>query len=267
MSLYRCSNCNHETASWLLQCPECGSVNHCVAIESTLPVTDRVSVAAPEIATLDTFEDDADDERIATPFVALDSVTGEGFVPGSVTLLAGAPGAGKSTLSLQVAAFVSQDESQSAIYICGEEPLARLNKRARRLSLDCSRLLAVPYTETRALFSMMRRQRPTFCVVDSLHVVYSDRIRSRPGSPSQVVKAAQDFVAIAQKLDCAVLLVGHVTKNNMLSGPRSAEHAVDVVITFQPKGDRRVIEATKNRFGPALEKHYLKMTARGLVDA
>ena len=154
-----------------------------------------------------------------------------------------------------------------ALFISGEEPLHRLALRARRLNLDVSGLDAVPYTEMLTLARIVRRERHAFVCVDSLHTLHNDRLRSRPGSPSQLIGCAQSCVRLAQSVGCAILLIGHVTKQNFLSGPRSVEHIVDVMLTFHVKGKRRILTATKNRFGPALAPHTLKMTKTGLIDA
>lgn len=149
----------------------------------------------------------------------------------------------------------------------GEEPLDRLALRARRLNLDVSALDAVPYTEMLTLARIVRRERYAFVCVDSLHTLHNDRLRSRPGSPSQLIGCAQSCVRLAQSVNAAIFLIGHVTKQNFLSGPRSVEHIVDVMLTFHVKGQKRILTATKNRFGPALQTHILKMTKNGLVDA
>lgn len=261
--VFRCGECGHESNSWALVCPRCGTQASAQVVAGASPSgVDAVSQSTA-INSLDAIDSRAL-FRYTSGFTSLDNALGDGFIKGAVTLLAGAPGAGKSTLALQSAAHISLDHK--TLFVSGEEPLDRLALRARRLHLDVSRLDAVSDTEMLALARIVRRERYGFVVVDSLHTLHNERLRSRPGSPSQLIACAQSCVRLAQSVNCAWLLIGHVTKQNFLSGPRSVEHIVDVMLTFHPKGAKRILTATKNRFGPALAPYTLKMTKKGLID-
>jgi DNA repair protein RadA/Sms len=262
--VFRCTKCGHESDTWTVNCAACDKPNAYVSLSrSPSPGID----ASPEHSAIAILSDveTQNESRIFSGFAALDDALGGGFVRGSVVLLAGAPGAGKSTLALAAAAHVSQE--YRALYVSGEEPLNRLQTKARRLRVDVSALECCTYTEIGLLSRVLRQEHPAFVVVDSLHTIHNDWLRSRPGSPSQLIGAAHSFVRIAQALDICVFLIGHVTRINNLSGPRSVEHVVDVMLHFNAKGKKRRLFASKNRFGPANEDFALAMTGSGLVDA
>jgi DNA repair protein RadA/Sms len=261
--VFRCTKCGNESETWALACPACGAADRLIAVTRQDSAGFKASPRDGAIEILSDVQTQ-NESRIFSGFSALDSALGGGFVRGSVVLLAGAPGAGKSTLALQAASFVSLDHP--ALYVSGEEPLDRLQEKARRLHLDVTRLQCCTYTEIGALSRALRAEIPAIVVVDSLHTISNDRIRSRPGSSSQLIGAAHSFVRLAQTLDMGVFLIGHVTRINNLSGPRSVEHVVDVMLHFNVKGKKRLLYASKNRFGPANENYPLKMTASGLVD-
>lgn len=262
--VFRCTNCGHEAETWALTCSVCDQSSAYVAVARSLPASIDAGAGASAIEILSDVQTQ-NESRVFSGFSAVDDALGGGFVRGSVVLLAGAPGAGKSTLALQVASHISLD--RPTLYVSGEEPLERLQTKAARLQCDVTALQCCTWTEMMSLSRVLRRERPIFIVVDSLHTIHNERIRSRPGSPSQLIHAATTFVRLAQTLNLCALLIGHVTRVNNLSGPRSVEHVVDVMLHFNVKGRKRLLIASKNRFGPALESYHLKMTARGLVDA
>lgn len=260
--IFRCERCRFESATWRVACERCGGqfVAHEVASENPL----SQNVAPPILRTLAEYEA-AEVDRVSSGLSAFDLVTGGGLVLGAAYVLAGAPGAGKSTLALQIACFVS--DYDTCFYVCGEEPVDRLAQRARRLAVDASRVVGVPIVEIAQLIRTVKQHAPRLVIVDSLNSVYSNKLRSRPGSPSQIIGAVRALVKLAQDTQAIVLGLAHVTKGNLLSGPRTVEHDADVMITFNPSGTRRILEATKNRFGPAFKKYSLTMTDAGLIDA
>lgn len=201
--------------------------------------------------------------RIGSGFSSLDAVLGGGFARGGSFVLAGAPGSGKSTLLLQACARMNVP----VLYLCGEEAPSRLSERALRLKLDPAGIQICRYTELAAFARVARKLRPRFVIVDSLNVTYTERLRSRLGAPSQLIACAQGFTALANSLDCALVLIGHVTRKNFLAAPRNVEHAVDVMGHFQVMPDQsRKFFLTKNRFGPTHIIGTLRMTETGLVD-
>lgn len=260
--IFRCQRCAFETAAWRAACEKCGG--QFIAVE---PAPDdvhdaRMAESLPQLRTLAEYEAN-EVERISSGVSAVDAVTGGGLVVGAAYVMAGAPGAGKSTLALQIGCFASAYDT--VFYVSGEEPVDRLAARAVRLRLDSSRIVGVPYTEIGQLTKTIKHHVPRLVIVDSLNAVYSSRIRSRPGSPSQIIGVARALVTLAQSTNAIVLGLAHVTKTNQLSGPRTVEHDVDVMLTFQPSGARRILEATKNRFGPSHQKSTMIMTDRGLI--
>lgn len=270
MNVFSCSDCRHPSLSWFALCRACGKPDTCRAIAKAGAVTQSVATVPREVVSLSSVPAD-NDSRHSSGISGFDSVTGGGIVAGSVIVLCGAPGSGKSTLALQVAEAVS--ERETVLYIAGEETPARLSARAQRLKLDSSRILVCSYVEMLSIGRVLARERPALCVVDSLQSLYSSRLKSRVGSPSQLITCANSLVRAAQAHEIAVLVVAHMTKDATLAGPRTVEHDVDAMLYFEADdsgskgaGDRRILYATKNRFGPAFVPAVFRMTAKGLVD-
>ena len=207
--------------------------------------------------------------RAATGIAELDRVLGGGLVPGSVVLLGGAPGVGKSTLALQLArALAAPADGGSVLYVTGEESLEQVRLRAERLGEIPASLLALAETRVEALGEAWREARPRLVVIDSIQTLRTDRVLSAPGSVAQVRESAALLAATAKAHGTALALVGHVTKEGLLAGPRVLEHLVDVVLEFE--GDRdhafRLLRATKNRFGSTHEVGVFTMGAAGLEE-
>ncbi len=204
--------------------------------------------------------------RIGIGIAELDRVLGGGIVPGSVILIGGDPGIGKSTLLLQVLAGLMGQ--LDCLYVSGEESLQQINMRAKRLGLEVSTLHCLTETNVEQILSVADKEQPAMIVVDSIQTLYCEQIASAPGSVSQVRESAAGLVRYAKQRNCAMVLVGHVTKDGTLAGPRILEHMVDTVLYFQSdEGSRyRVIRVFKNRFGAVNELGVFAMTGTGLKE-
>ncbi len=264
--LYRCSDCGAEHPKWAGQCNGCAAwatLEEAVAAKAApagAPEHWSGGAATPfnEVAALA-------DPIARTGVTELDRALGGGLVSGSVTLLVGEPGIGKSTLLLQLAAAVS-GQSKRVLYVSAEESAAQLRRRADRLELVLDNVWVQAETSLPKVLDEVRRLEPDLLLVDSIQTVSSPLISSVPGSVTQVRECAQSLLDAAKQHSIATVLVGHVTKEGTLAGPRTLEHLVDTVLTFE--GDRhqrlRFLRATKHRFGPTGEPGVVEMTARGL---
>ena len=196
----------------------------------------------------------------------LDRALGGGLVPGSVVLIGGDPGIGKSTLLLQ--ALAAGGDGQRPLYVTGEESLRQVTLRAQRLGLSTERLRLLAETQVEQILALAARERPTVMVIDSIQTMHTDALQSAPGSVAQIRESAARLVQFAKQGDTAVILIGHVTKEGAIAGPRVLEHMVDAVLYFESESDSRyrVIRAVKNRFGAANELGFFAMTERGLRE-
>lgn len=271
---YVCQQCGWTSPKWTGRCAECGAWN---SLEETrLPESPPRTRSAgysgtrADIYVLDTVETVLE-RRIPTGLSELDRVLGGGLVPGSVVLIGGDPGIGKSTLLLQALATLSQYpevQENSPVYVTGEESPQQISARARRLNLNGQRIKLVTETQMEAILMTLREEKPSIIVIDSIQTVYTDSLSSAPGSVTQVRECAAQLVRFAKQANVAVFLVGHVTKEGALAGPRVLEHMVDTVLYFEgDSGTRfRVIRAIKNRFGAVNELGVFAMTDRGLKE-
>jgi DNA repair protein RadA/Sms len=198
----------------------------------------------------------------------LDRALGGGLVPGSVVLVGGDPGIGKSTLLLQALASHANEPDRRPLYVTGEESLRQVTLRARRLGLATAGLRLLAETQVEQILALAARERPTVMVIDSIQTMYTDTLQSAPGSVAQIRESAARLVQFAKQGNTAVLLIGHVTKEGAIAGPRVLEHMVDAVLYFESESDSRyrVIRAVKNRFGAANELGFFAMTERGLRE-
>jgi DNA repair protein RadA/Sms len=262
---HACSDCGYTTGKWLGRCPACGSWGSLVE-ERTPAAAPGVRGAAVEgrpLLRLVEVETSAS-ERIPTGVAELDRVLGGGLVPASLVLVSGDPGIGKSTLLLM--ALQSMSAKRTAVLVTGEESAAQVKLRADRLGGGADvRILAE--TNLDEVCATLERERPDVCVVDSVQTLYAPELGSAPGSVAQVREAAGRFLRVAKEQGVATFLVGHVTKEGAVAGPRVLEHLVDCVLHFE--GDRyrshRVLRAVKNRFGSTNELGVFEMTSTGLV--
>ena len=266
---YVCASCGATHSKWSGRCDACGTWN---SIQEEAPL----SVSGPgaralgaargrAVALADLAAEEAPPPRARSGMDELDRVLGGGLVPASATLVGGDPGIGKSTLLLQAAAAFAH-AGLPAIYVSGEEAAAQIRMRARRLGLGSAPVRLATETNLRDVLTTLEREAPGIAVVDSIQTMWLDTVESAPGSVSQVRACAHEIVTFAKRRGMAVVLVGHVTKEGQIAGPRVVEHMVDTVLYFE--GERghqfRILRAVKNRFGPADEIGVFEMTGEGL---
>ncbi|HSW07082.1 DNA repair protein RadA [Aquabacterium sp.] len=264
---YTCSACGGVSPKWLGKCPHCNEWNTLeeTVAESTAGTKHRYQALtkAQPVALLAEIEA-ADVDRTPTGQPELDRVLGGGIVEGGVVLIGGDPGIGKSTLLLQAAESLSTQIK--VLYVTGEESGAQVALRARRLGLAGTHLRVLAEIQLEKIQAALAAETPNFCVIDSIQTLYSDQLTSAPGSVAQVRECAAQLTRTAKASGCAIVLVGHVTKEGALAGPRVLEHIVDTVLYFE--GDThssfRLVRAIKNRFGAVNEIGVFAMTERGL---
>lgn len=271
-SLYSCSECGGQQPKWAGQCPDCGAWNSVVETAAA-PTPGRgggrfggyAGGADGEIRLLGEVQAD-DVARMPSGQEELDRVLGGGLVPGSVILIGGDPGVGKSTLLLQTLAQLSA--RLGTLYVTGEESPQQVSLRAHRLQLAADRVRLLAETRTEAILVHAQRDRPQVMVIDSIQTLHTDLLQSAPGSVAQVRESAAQLVRFAKQTHTVLFLVGHVTKEGTLAGPRVLEHMVDTVLYFE--GDTssqfRVVRAIKNRFGAVNELGVFAMTEKGLRE-
>jgi len=264
---HACAECGTASSRWLGRCPGCGEFGTMVA--EALPARGQRGRAhaseparRPPLRLVDVVVEET--ERIATGVPELDRVLGGGLVPASLVLVGGEPGVGKSTLLLSALGAMASE--RRALLVTGEESVAQVKLRAARLG-GCDGVEILAETELEHVCETLERERPGVCVVDSVQTLWSQEVGSAPGSVSQVREAASRLLRVAKENGVAVFLVGHVTKDGAVAGPRVLEHLVDCVLQFE--GDRyrahRVLRAVKNRFGSTNEIGVFEMTGAGLV--
>ena len=269
-SIFFCQNCGHEEAKWLGQCPACKEWNTFVEERIDSGITKGTTVAARavhEAKVVPLTEVTADDDtRSETGIKELDRVLGGGIVPGSLVLVGGDPGIGKSTLLLQVCQRMAQ--MKKILYISGEESQAQIKLRANRMGNFTSSLLLLCETNLGIIRSVIEKERPELVIIDSIQTMYSEDVTSAPGSVSQVRESTNVFMQLAKGLCIPIFIVGHVTKEGTVAGPRVLEHMVDTVLYFE--GDRhasyRILRAVKNRFRSTNEIGVFEMRQSGLVE-
>ncbi|RME84415.1 MAG: DNA repair protein RadA, partial [Zetaproteobacteria bacterium] len=259
-----CQDCGSVQRKWLGRCPDCGAWNALVE-ERLAPKPSRAAKASPQPQPITEIAP-SDIQRLSTGIEELDAVLGGGIVPASAILVGGDPGVGKSTLLLQTAANIAR-QGAKVLYATGEESAAQIQMRAERIGALAEDLHVLAETEAEAIAAAAEAMRPKLVIVDSIQTMRVEELASSPGSVAQVRECAARFCALAKRSDSAVVLVGHVTKEGAIAGPRVVEHLVDAVLYFE--GERgyahRILRAVKNRFGPAGEVGVFEMTDQGLV--
>ncbi|MGQ0562833.1 MAG: DNA repair protein RadA [Gemmatimonadota bacterium] len=264
-----CTECGNETARWQGQCPACGAWN--TLVEELTRKTSKVRASPAHTRTLTRSQPlgaitSCDQQRWPTNLDEFDFVLGGGIVPGSLILIGGEPGIGKSTLLLQVAARLAS-AGRRALYVSGEESGAQVRLRADRLGEASGEVLFLGETELARILAQAEEHAPAVLFVDSIQTTYTEDIEGAPGNVGQVRECAARLQRFAKENDVAVFLVGHVTKGGTVAGPKTLEHIVDTVLYFEETGslDHRVLRANKNRFGGVDEIGVFRMSAQGLM--
>lgn len=261
-----CGDCGSATIKWQGQCPTCGAWNSLEPQATGGPGSDVLS-PGPECAVQRLVDVGSETvARIDTGMHELNRALGGGLVPGSVVLIGGDPGIGKSTLLLQASARLVA--SRDTLYVSGEESLQQISLRAQRLGVDLARVTAMATTRVEDVLAAGRDTQPACMVIDSIQTMATDLLPSAPGSPNQLRTSASMLVRMAKQSGIVVILVGHVTKEGQIAGPRLLEHMVDVVLYFESEsGSRyRILRAVKNRFGAANELGIFVMTEGGIRE-
>jgi len=276
---YTCTKCGGTSAKWSGQCGDCGEWNSMTEIVPTASGTGGKAKFAgyagsvsnnAQVISIDDVTLEAQ-TRLACGSQELDHVLGGGLVPGSVVLVGGDPGIGKSTLILQTLVALSSGEKEinsRVLYVTGEESLQQVSMRANRLQLDASHVRLLSETKIESILAHCQKEKPQVLVVDSIQSVYTDAVSSAPGSVSQLREGAALLVQFAKQTNTALFLIGHVTKEGVIAGPRVLEHMVDCVLYFEGEKDSRyrMLRAVKNRFGAVNELGVFAMTERGLRE-
>ena len=271
-TIFYCQNCGHESSKWMGQCPGCKEWN--TFVEETVKNTDMKNAGG----TLKRLSDKAEpcvlseisikaEDKILTGIAELDRVLGGGIVQGSLTLVGGDPGIGKSTLLLQVCRNLSA-KGHKILYISGEESQVQIKMRADRIGAFNSNMLLLCETALDTVEEVIRQQKPEVVIIDSIQTMYNDAVSAAPGSVSQVRESTGVFLQLAKGLGGSIFIVGHVTKEGTVAGPRVLEHMVDTVLYFE--GDRhasyRILRGVKNRFGSTNEIGVFEMREEGLAE-
>tara|TARA_B100000029_G_scaffold254498_1_gene251308 strand:- start:191 stop:1558 length:1368 start_codon:yes stop_codon:yes gene_type:complete len=271
-SSYVCQSCGGQTAKWSGQCPACGDWN--TLSEFAMPakgrsrqswsgaVSGESKVHSPDEVSLEA------QTRAQSGIGEFDRVLGGGLVPGSVVLLGGDPGIGKSTLLLQALTGLAGQGVAPGLYVTGEESLSQVMGRAQRLGLPIEGLRLLAETRLEQVLGLVEREQPKLLIIDSVQTLYTDTLESAPGGVAQVRECAAQLVRYAKRTGTGLFLVGHVTKEGSLAGPRVLEHMVDTVLYFESEETSRyrIVRAVKNRFGTANELGLFAMTERGLRE-
>jgi DNA repair protein RadA/Sms len=270
-TIFRCQECGYSSVKWLGRCPDCGKWNTFVeekelsasksGFSSSRLLTDFSSEILPiNKVSISEFQ------RIDTGIGEFDRILGGGVVPGSLVLLGGPPGIGKSTLMLQVSESLSKKDT--VLYVSGEESLSQIKIRAERLTLHAENLFLVSETNLEKIIEAISKVKPKIVVIDSIQTMYRQDIPSAPGSVGQVRECSAELLRIAKSENITVFLLGHVTKEGNIAGPRVLEHIVDTVLYFEAERQQiyRILRAYKNRFGPTSEIGIFEMKGEGLKE-
>jgi DNA repair protein RadA/Sms len=271
--LYQCNECGGETPKWVGQCPDCmawNTLEETVVERKSSANTDRFHehLAGPvEVCSLGSV-DTSETPRQQTGLAELDRVMGGGLVTGSVTLIGGDPGIGKSTLLLQTLSSLDSASGVPSLYVTGEESTQQVGLRGQRLGLPLDALRILTENHLERILSVANKEKAKIIVIDSIQTVYSDVLQSAPGSVAQVRECAAQLVRFAKQTNTSLFLIGHVTKEGALAGPRVLEHMVDTVLYFEGDSSSRyrVVRAVKNRYGAVNELGIFAMTEKGLKE-
>ncbi len=271
-TIHICTDCGHESIKWYGKCPGCGAFSTMIEEvrmkESSAPkpsyARGKVTQGAKSLA--DNIEYTEEDHRIMTGMSELDRVFGGGIVRGSVTLLGGDPGIGKSTLLLQICEKLG--EGHKILYVSGEESRRQIKMRADRLGVNTPSLLLLTDTELQNVDIVIENEKPDILIIDSIQTMYNSELSSLPGNPSQIRDCASALISRSKSMEIATIFIGHMNKEGSIAGPKILEHMVDTVLYFE--GDKnltyRIIRAVKNRFGSTNEIGIFEMAEEGLQE-
>jgi len=271
-SVYVCNACGYETSGWMGKCPSCQTWNSLieerVAVNSAAPAKPSMRqswVGSNEVVPLSDVSEN-ENPRYTSGLKELDRVLGGGFVSGSLVLIGGDPGIGKSTLLLQVSHLAKT--KGNVLYVSGEESKTQIRLRATRLGIDTDHITVCTQTSFEEVSQTISEIKPSLCIIDSIQTLFSEELTSAPGSVSQVREVTAGLLRLAKDLLITIVLVGHVTKDGALAGPRVLEHMVDTVIYFEGENSSpfRMLRAVKNRFGATGELAFFEMTDAGLTE-
>lgn len=268
---FLCNSCGYESSGWLGRCPSCQTWNSFVEERvtstsvDTKPSRQKNWAGDQDVVSLSDVTSD-EDQRFTSGINELDRILGGGFVNGSLVLVGGDPGIGKSTLLLQVSHLARS--KGTVLYVSGEESKMQISMRAKRLNADTSHITLCTQTSFEAVAGTIQTVKPALCIIDSIQTLYTEEISSAPGSISQVREVAAGLLRLAKSLMITIVLVGHVTKDGTLAGPRVLEHMVDTVLYFEGEGSSpyRMLRAVKNRYGATGELAFFEMTQDGLIE-
>ena len=267
-TFFTCSECGYKSPKWVGKCPNCNAWNSfSETAEEETRIKKHKRVAPKEIGSLTINQKEKSSERIPLSMDEANRVLGGGLLEGSITLLTGEPGIGKSTLTIQLCDQIAK-LGKKVLYVSGEESQSQIAGRARRLGINTDKLLFLAETNSETILESIKVAKPDFVVIDSVQVLFSHDIQSGSGSVSQVRYAAELFMEFAKTTNTPVMLIGHVTKDGNLAGPRVLEHLVDTVLYLE--GDKfhqfRILRSQKNRFGSTNEIGIFEMAENGLVE-
>ena len=261
-----CQQCGYQTLKWLGRCPDCGNWGTLAEekkAERIHPVRGRPGpVQPPEPITK---LKSGDEERLRSGIAEFDAVVGGGIVPGSLILIGGDPGVGKSTLLVQVSSGLAEEYGK-VLYVSGEESASQIKIRADRLGIDTEALLVFPETCVEVIAEQIERLKPSAVIIDSIQTIFTSELTSAPGTVSQVRESAAKILLLGKSRNIPVFLIGHVTKDGSIAGPKTLEHMVDTVLYFEGEGGHpyRIIRTAKNRFGTSGEMGVFEMRGNGL---
>ena len=271
ISLFECQHCGEQSSKWLGKCPNCDSWDSFIELnqeqqellKQTIKVSNSTSKAKPITEIL---QDDV--SRFSSFNYEFDLVLGGGIVPGSLTLIGGSPGVGKSTLLLKVAGSIAKS-NKKVLYVSGEESAGQIKLRANRLEANSDNLFLLSEIKLEEIMDELLREDYEVCIIDSIQTIYSSSLTSAPGSVSQVREITFELMRKAKESNIAMFIIGHITKDGSIAGPRVLEHMVDTVLYFEGEASRelRMLRGFKNRFGSTSEIGIFEMTAEGLISA
>ncbi|MGY8932362.1 MAG: DNA repair protein RadA [Flavobacteriales bacterium] len=266
-SIFYCQNCGSQSSKWLGKCPSCNEWNSFIEEHVTKKTSSKEGYISSKIShpKLISEIDYSNEKRIVTNDKELNRVLGGGIVPGSLILLGGDPGIGKSTLLLQ---FALSSKSKKILYVSGEESEKQIKMRAERINQDSNHCFILTETSTNNIFKEIEKLQPDILVIDSIQTIHTYSLESTPGSVSQIRECTSELIKFAKETGTAVFLIGHINKDGAIAGPKVLEHMVDTVLQFE--GDRnyiyRILRTVKNRFGSASELGVYEMTQDGLRE-